>query len=87
MVKKLETSNVYMLGLFGVLKLVMAMGIYSYTFKSVIFKSVKIKMFSESVKMVPVVISENDTFESVILESVKIESVGVEAQAQCLLYC
>ena len=36
-------------------------------------------MFSESVKMVPVVISENDTFESVILESVKIECVGVDA--------
>ena len=68
------------------------MGIYSYTFKSVTFESVIlesviIKIFSESVKMVPVVISENDTFESVILESVKIESVGVEAQAQCLLYC
>ena len=41
-------------------------------------------MFSESVKMVPVVISENDTFESVILESVKIESVGVDAHDHCL---
>ena len=56
----------------------MRMPIYSYTFKSVIL---------ESIKMIQIIISENDTFESVILESVKIESVGVEAQAQCLLPC
>ena len=38
--------------------------------------------------MVPVVISVNDTFESVILESFKIKSVGVDAQAlgTCILH-
>ena len=60
----------------------MRMSIYSYTFKSVIFESVVIKIFSKSVKMIQILsflrISENDTFESVILESVKIKSVRVD---------
>ena len=60
----------------------MAVGIYSYTFKSVIFEGVKIKIFSKSVKILR--ISENDTFESVILESVKIKSVGVDVHFLCL---
>ena len=51
------------------------MSIYSYTFKSVILKSVKIKMFSKSVKMIQIIISDNIC---VILESVKIESVKVD---------
>ena len=48
------------------------MSIYSYAFKSVIL---------ESIKMIQIIISENDTFESAILESVKIESVRVDRQA------
>ena len=35
------------------------MSIYSYTFKSVILESVKIKIFSNSLKMVQIIISEN----------------------------
>ena len=36
-----------------------ALGIYLYTFKSVIPESVKIKIFSKSVKMIPIIISED----------------------------
>ena len=35
------------------------MSIYSYTFKSVILESVKIKIFSKSVKMIQIILSEN----------------------------
>ena len=35
------------------------MSLYSYTFKGVILESVKIKIFSKSVKMAQIVISEN----------------------------
>ena len=59
-----------------------AVGIYSYTFKSVILESVKIKISPKVSKRSQksfLKISENNTFESVILKSVKIESVGVDA--------
>ena len=38
---------------------ILRMSIYSYTFKSVILDSVKIKIFSKSVKMIQIIISEN----------------------------
>ena len=40
--------------------IILAVGIYSYTLKSVILESVKIKIFfSKSVKMIQIIISEN----------------------------
>ena len=60
----------------------MRMSIYSYTFKSVILESVKIKILSKSVKMIQIIISESIIFESVVLESVKIESVRVDRHPQ-----
>ena len=63
------------------------MGIYSYTFKSVILESVKIKKSPKVSKWSQksfLRISENYTFESVILESVKIKRVVVDAH--CLYY-
>ena len=71
----------------------MAVGIYSHTFKSVIFKSVILE--SVKIKNYPKVskwsqksflrISENCTFESVILESVKIKSVRVDRHPQSFI--
>ena len=65
----------------------LAMSIYSYIFKSVIFENVKIKIFSKvsdwwSQKSFSRSF-ENDTFESVILESVKIYSVRVDRLSRC----
>ena len=65
----------------------MGLGTYNYTFKSVIFESVKVK--SVKIKKSSKVLGwskksfvrrfENDTFESVFLKSVEIESVVVSA--------
>ena len=68
----------------------MGMGTYNYTFKSVVFESVKVKsvktfFFSEALewsKKSFVRRFENYTFESVFLKSVEIESVVVSAHPQ-----
>ena len=71
----------------------MGMGTYNYTFKSVVFESVKVK--SVKIKKSSEVLGwskksfvrrfENDTFESVFFKSVEIESVVVSAHPQFLI--
>ena len=66
------------------------MGTYNYTFKSVVFESVKVKSVkmnksSEDLgwsKISFVRRFENDTFQSVFFKSVEIESVVVSAHPQ-----
>ena len=66
----------------------MGVGTYNYTFKSVVFESVKIKnKILRSLGMVQksfVRRFENDTCESVFIKSVEIESVVVNAHPQCI---
>ena len=60
----------------------LGVGTYNYTFKSVVFESVKIKKIFGSLRMVQKIICEkieNDNFESVFFKSVEIESVVVSA--------
>ena len=71
----------------------MGMGTYNYTFKSVVFESVKVKsvkIFKKSSEVLGwskksfVRRFENDTFQSVFFKSVEIESVVVSAHPLCL---
>ena len=64
---------------------ILGVGTYNYTFKSVVFESVKIKKSPEVLGWSNksfVRRLENDTFESVFFKSVEIESVVVSAHPQ-----
>ena len=55
------------------------MGVSTYTFKSVVFESVKNKKILRSLRMVQksfVIGFENETFERVFFKSVEVVSVG-----------
>ena len=72
----------------------MSVGTYNYTFKSVVFESVKVK--SVKIKKSSEVLGwckksfvrrfQNDTFESVFFKSVEIESVVVSVHPLSIIF-